>query len=101
MGKATKRTRENRTITIDFRDEATYCHLLGDRKAFLECILAFILSLANLAKASSLFRAFGEGWKDYSLQARRYRCWPLLPTIAHLHHQPIRGQKRGIQLVEP
>jgi len=45
MGKATKRTRENRTITIDFRDEATYFHLLGDGKAFLECVLAFILSL--------------------------------------------------------
>jgi hypothetical protein len=45
MGKATKRTRENRTITIDFRDEATYFHLLGDGKAFLECVLAFMLSL--------------------------------------------------------
>jgi hypothetical protein len=45
LGAAAKPTRENRTITIDFRDEATYCHLLGDRKAFLECILAFILSL--------------------------------------------------------
>ena len=45
MGKATKRTRANRTITIDFRDEATYFHLLGDGKAFLECVLAFILSL--------------------------------------------------------
>jgi len=45
MGKATKRTHENRTITIDFRDEATYFHLLGDGKAFLECVLAFILSL--------------------------------------------------------
>src|SRR4029453_5343383 len=45
MGKATKRTRENRTITVDFRDEATYFYLLGDGKAFLECVLAFMLSL--------------------------------------------------------
>ena len=45
MGKATKQTRENRTITVDFRDEATYCQLLGDGKAFLECVLAFMLSL--------------------------------------------------------
>jgi hypothetical protein len=44
MGKATKRTRENRTIPIDFRDEAPYFHLLGDGKAFLECVLAFLLS---------------------------------------------------------
>src|SRR5881398_1716084 len=45
MGKATKQTRENRTITVDFRDEATYYQLLGDGKAFLECVLAFLLSL--------------------------------------------------------
>ena len=37
MGTAAKPTRENRTITVDFRDEATYFHLLSDGKAFLEC----------------------------------------------------------------
>jgi hypothetical protein len=45
MGTAAKRTRENRTITVDFRDEATYFQLLGDGKAFLECVLAFLLAL--------------------------------------------------------
>jgi hypothetical protein len=45
MGIAAKQTRENRTITVDFRDEATYFQLLGDGKAFLECVLAFVLSL--------------------------------------------------------
>ncbi len=45
MGKAIKQTRENRTITVDFRDEATYFQLLGDGKAFLECVLACMLSL--------------------------------------------------------
>jgi hypothetical protein len=45
MGTAAQPTRENRTITVDFRSEATYFQLLGDRKAFLECVLAFILSL--------------------------------------------------------
>src|SRR5436305_5185168 len=45
MSTAAKRTRANRTITVDFRDEATYFQLLGDGKAFLECILAFVLSL--------------------------------------------------------
>jgi hypothetical protein len=39
-----KRTRENRTITVDFRDEATYFHLLSDGKAFLECVFAFLLA---------------------------------------------------------
>jgi hypothetical protein len=45
MGKAATRTRQNRTITVDFRDETTYYELLGDGKAFLECVLAFLLSL--------------------------------------------------------
>jgi len=38
-------TRENRTITVDFRNEATYYQLLGDGKAFIECVLAFLFAL--------------------------------------------------------
>src|SRR5499426_3583150 len=45
MGKVSKQTRTNRTITIDFQHESTYVQLLGDGKAFLECVLAFILSI--------------------------------------------------------
>src|SRR4030095_13773864 len=45
MGKAAKQTRENRTITVDLRDEATYVQLLGDGKAFLECVLACLMAL--------------------------------------------------------
>src|SRR5438132_5603508 len=45
MGQAGKRTRHNRTITVDFQNEATYFQLLGDRKAFVECVLAFLLAL--------------------------------------------------------
>src|SRR5262244_1785641 len=45
MRHTTRQIRANRTITVDFRDEATYFQLLGDRKAFLECVLAFILSI--------------------------------------------------------
>ena len=45
MHHTTKQPRINRTITIDFQNEATYFQLLGDRKAFLECVLAFILSI--------------------------------------------------------
>ena len=47
MGQAAKRTRENRTITVDFRDEATYFQLLGDGKVFVECVLAFLLALGR------------------------------------------------------
>jgi hypothetical protein len=45
MGTAATRTRQTRTITVDFHDEATYSHLLDNGKAFLECVLAFLLSL--------------------------------------------------------
>src|SRR5919197_3911623 len=42
---AAKPRQENRTITIDFHDEATYFRLIDDRKAFVECVLAFLLAL--------------------------------------------------------
>ena len=45
MPTTARQTRENRTITVDFQNEATYFQLLGDGKAFLECVLAFLLSL--------------------------------------------------------
>src|SRR5438874_11121248 len=45
MGQAAKPTRHNRTITVDFQDEATYFQLLGDSQAFVEFVLAFLLSL--------------------------------------------------------
>src|ERR1043166_5756207 len=45
MRSRVRQTRENRTITVDFQNEATYFQLLGDGKAFVELVLAFILSL--------------------------------------------------------
>src|SRR5438093_947412 len=45
MRNTARQTRANRTLTIDFQNEATYLQLLGDGKAFLECVLAFVLSL--------------------------------------------------------
>jgi hypothetical protein len=45
MGTAAKPTRENRTITVDFRDEATYFRLIEDGKAFVEWVLAFLVVL--------------------------------------------------------
>jgi hypothetical protein len=45
MGPTAKPTRQNRTITVDFHDESTYFQLLSDGKAFVECVLAFMLSI--------------------------------------------------------
>jgi hypothetical protein len=47
MRTTARQTRENRTITVDFQNEATYIQLLGDGKAFVECVLAF-LGVVNL-----------------------------------------------------
>jgi hypothetical protein len=45
MPNTARQTRANRTITGDFHNEATYVQLLGDGKAFVECVLAFLLAL--------------------------------------------------------
>jgi hypothetical protein len=54
MRNTTRRPRENRTITVDFQNEATYFQLLGDGKAFVECVLAFILSLGFQLKHKAM-----------------------------------------------
>src|SRR5689334_14709173 len=45
MRNIARQTRKNRTITVDFHNEATYFQLLGDGKAFVEGVLAFGISL--------------------------------------------------------
>jgi hypothetical protein len=45
MSTAAKWTHENRTITVDFHNGATYFQLLGDGKAFVEFVVAFLLAL--------------------------------------------------------
>src|SRR5438034_11140863 len=69
MSTAAKRTRENRTITVAFRDEATYFQLLGDRKAFVELVLAFILSLGFQLKHKATCRG-GRGLTRHSHYVR-------------------------------
>jgi len=45
MGNQAKRKRENRTLTVDFNDEATYHRLCKDGKGFIEFVIAFIISI--------------------------------------------------------
>src|ERR671932_1189842 len=54
-----RQTRENRTITVDFQNEATYFHLLGDGKAFVECVLALLLALGLQLKHKATCRGGG------------------------------------------
>jgi hypothetical protein len=59
MRTTARQTRENRTITVDFQNEATYMQLLDDGKAFLECVLAFVLSLGFQLKHKATCRGGG------------------------------------------
>jgi hypothetical protein len=69
MRTTARQTRENRTITGDFQNEATYFQLLGDGKAFLECILAFLLSLVLQLKHKAACSG-GGGLTRHSHYAR-------------------------------
>jgi hypothetical protein len=59
MGTAAKPTRENRTITVDFQNETTYVQLLGDGKALLDLVMAFILSIGLQLKHKATCRGGG------------------------------------------
>src|SRR5712664_3401036 len=69
MGQRAKPTRHTRTITVDFHDETTYAELLGNTKAFVEFVLAFLLALGFqlLHKASC---SEGGGLTRHSHYAR-------------------------------
>lgn len=45
MSTTPHRKNQNRSITVDFQDEATYHRLRHDRRAFVEFVVAFITSL--------------------------------------------------------
>src|SRR5215831_14604236 len=59
MRTTASQTRENRTITVDFQNEATSVQLLGDGKAFVECVLAFLLALGLQLKHKATCRGGG------------------------------------------
>jgi len=59
MRTTARQARENRTITIDFHNEATYSQLLGNGKAFVECVLACILALGLQLKHKATCRGDG------------------------------------------
>src|SRR5467141_3679976 len=69
MGHAAKPIRHNRTLTVDFHDEATYFGLLDHTNAFVEFVLAFLLALGFqlLHKASC---SEGGGLTRHSHYAR-------------------------------
>jgi hypothetical protein len=59
MRNTARQPRENRTITVDFHNEATYFHSLGDGKAFVACVIAFLLALGWQLKHTATCRGGG------------------------------------------
>src|SRR6266581_328455 len=78
MEQAAKPTRQNRTITVDFQEEATYFQLLGDTKAFVEFVRAFLLSLGfqllHKTSCSKSGRIGSAASSPMVLTARRAVC---------------------------
>src|SRR5215467_11254498 len=105
MAQTTKATRHNRTITVDFQDPSTYFQLISDGKAFVECVLAFILSLgfqlthkATCTSGGSLTRHSHDarvrlgGLTIWRLQCTAYKAvFTVLPHFV-LRYRPIRPE---------
>ena len=59
MRTTARQTRDNRTITVDFHNEDPYVQLLGAGKAFVECVVAFLLALGFHSHTSRAVAAEG------------------------------------------
>ena len=101
MGHAAKPIRHNRTLTVDFHDEATYFGLLDHTNAFVEFVLAFLLALGFqlLHKASC---SEGGGLTRHSHYARvrlggltiwRIQCTTCKAVFTVLPHFVLRYHK--------
>src|SRR6266446_2251777 len=87
MAQAAKSPRQNRTITVDFNNEATYSQLLDDTKAFLEGVLAFILSIGfQLHHKSTCARG---GSRCPAGHARRSELGAVRGDRPYLPHGPV------------
>ena len=106
MRTTARQTRDNRTITVDFQNEVTYVQLLNDGKAFLECVLAFVLSLGFQLKHKATCRGgrvpdaplplcpCSPGWRHHLAHpVHRVSCGVHRP--APLHHTLSPDASRG------
>ena len=94
MRNTARQTRENRTITVDFQNEATYFQLLGDGKAFLECVLAFLLALGFQLKHKATCRGGG-------CLTRHSHYAPCPSGWAHHLADPVHARVRAVFTVLP
>ena len=74
MGHAAKPIRHNRTLTVDFHDEATYFGLLAHTNAFVEFVLAFLLALGFQLLHKASCRPHHRRAALYRWPTRTYLC---------------------------
>src|SRR5215467_5449550 len=101
MAQTTKVTRQNRTLTVDFQDPSTYFELINDGKAFVEFVLAFLLSIGfQLAHKTTC--TGGSGLTRHSHYARvrlgglsiwRMQCTSCKAVFTVLPHFILRYRK--------
>ncbi len=103
MGQTVKPTRQNRTITVDFHDETTYAELLGNTKAFLEVVFAFLLALGFQLTHQATCHGGGRCLTRHSHSARvrlggltiwRIQCTTCKAVFTVLPHFVLRYRKR-------
>jgi hypothetical protein len=93
MCNTARQTRENRTITVDFQNEATYFQLISEGKAFVELVMAFILSIGLQLKHKATCSGGGCMTRhSHYLRVRlhgvplwRIQCNPRQHILAHRH----------------
>jgi hypothetical protein len=102
MGQTVKPTRQNRTITVDFHDETTYSELLGNTKAFLEVVFAFLLAIGFQLTHQATCHGGGRCLTRHSHYARvrlggltiwRIRCTTCETVFTVLPHFVLRYRK--------
>ena len=93
MGQTAKAPRQNRTITVDFQDPSTYFELLSNGKAFVEFVLAFILSIGFQLTHKATCTGGGCGARrsqdasdEYSFGSSAQRHGPEVIRDEGIHH---------------
>src|SRR2546423_5399716 len=79
MAQTTKATRQNRTLTVDFQDPSTYFELIRNGQAFVEFVLAFILSIGFQLAHKATCTGGGCGTRHSPYAPTPLGGLPLLP----------------------
>ncbi len=107
MDNPAKRSRQNRTITVDFNSEQTYHQLCADGPGFIDFVTAFILSLGlqlkhkcdcpseRLTRHSHYARLRLNGLTIWRIQCTK--CLAVFTVLPHFVLRRKKDESRGRQ----